>query len=110
MTLIQLLLPAVDGEQRVETERLTRTRHELVDRFGGITAYLRAPAQGVWTSSEGHREQDHMIMVEIVTKTLDRTWWRQYTAELARRFEQEVIHVRALQIEVLNDDVGDAQP
>ncbi len=43
-------------------------------------------------------------MVEVVAERFDRTWWREYTQRLARRFEQEAIHVRALQVDVLDPD------
>ena len=35
---------------------------------------------------------------EVVAEKIDRGWWREYTQRLARRFEQEAIHVRALQV------------
>jgi len=44
-------------------------------------------------------------MVEVVTDTFDRAWWRTYGATLAQRFAQDTIHVRALPVEV-----PDAEP
>jgi hypothetical protein len=102
MVLIQLLLPVTTATSDPDAdERVRQTRRELVDAFGGITAYLRTPAQGVWTSPQGDRESDAVVMVEIVTGHFDRTWWQPYAAALAARFDQEVIHVRALAVEVL---------
>ena len=43
-------------------------------------------------------------MVEVVTDTFDRAWWRAYVATLEERFNQESIHLRALQVEMLDDD------
>lgn len=102
MVLIQLLLPtgpagATDGDGAVG-----QTRRELVERFGGVTAYLRTPAQGVWTSPEGGRAHDEVVMVEVVADTFDRAWWREYAGRLARRFAQQTIHVRAVQVDVLD--------
>ena len=77
------------------------THRELVDRFQGLTAYVRSPAKGAWTAPGGAVEQDDVVMVEVVTETFDRVWWRAYAEVLARRFEQDEIHVRATQIEVL---------
>ena len=65
---------------------LAQTRRELADRFSGLTAYLRSPAKGSWTAPDGHTEQDDVVMVEIVTETFDRAWWRTYAATLAARF------------------------
>jgi hypothetical protein len=106
MVLIQILLPvAVPADShRQSRAAFDETRRELVERFGGITAYTRAPAEGVWTAPGGGRELDTVIMVEVITASFDRTWWRAYAATLARRFEQEAIHVRALSVDLVDDD------
>lgn len=103
--LIQLLLPALVSQgDEPASGPVSQTRHELTETFGGLTAYLRAPAVGVWTSPEGGRAQDEVVMVEVVAERFDRAWWRDYTQRLARRFAQEAIHVRALQVDVLDRD------
>ena len=99
MVLIQLLLPAATGGDSGVTA-LAETRRELVDRFKGVTAYVRSPAKGLWTAPDGHTEADDVVMVEVVTDTFDRAWWRTYSATLARRFAQDTIHVRALPVEM----------
>ena len=43
-------------------------------------------------------------MVEVVTATFDRAWWRSYTATLAARFNQESIHVRAVLVDMLDPE------
>jgi hypothetical protein len=103
MYLIQLLLPAPRTPSAREPDpRVADTRRELVGRFGGMTAYLRTPAHGVWTSPEGDLAHDDVVMVEVVADTFDRQWWREYAGQLARRFAQDAIHVRAVQVEVLD--------
>ena len=82
---------------------LAATRRELTETFEGLTAYLRSPAKGTWTAPDGHREQDDVVMVEVVADRFDRAWWRSYASTLAGRFRQEAIHVRATAIEVLED-------
>jgi hypothetical protein len=105
--LIQLLLPAIVAQpDDSSSDPVARTRRELVEAFGGLTAYLRTPAQGVWTSPEGGRERDDVVMVEVVAERFDRGWWRQYSDRLAQRFAQDAIHVRALQIDVLDPDAA----
>jgi hypothetical protein len=99
MVLIQLLLPTgANGDSAVTA--LAETRRELVDRFKGVTAYVRSPATGLWTAPDGHTEADDVVMVEVVTDTFDRAWWRTYSARLAQRFAQDTIHVRALPVEM----------
>jgi hypothetical protein len=45
--LIQILLPLVDNEgQPFPHSDYMRVRSELTERFGGLTAFTRAPAEG----------------------------------------------------------------
>lgn len=97
MHLIQLLLPLKAGAQ----PHVTRTREELVQRYEGITAYVRSPARGAWIAPGGREEHDDVIMVEVVVDSLDREWWRQYQDTLAARFDEEQIHIRILPVELL---------
>jgi hypothetical protein len=99
MVLIQLLLPT-GGSGDPATTALAETRRELVDRFKGVTAYVRSPAKGLWTAPDGHTEADDVVMVEVVTDRFDRAWWQTYSATLAQRFAQDTIHVRALPVEM----------
>jgi hypothetical protein len=98
--LIQILLPRVrTNNEPIDESLFAETRRELIHEFGGITAYTRAPAQGVWTSPEGRVERDDVVMVEVVTEAFDREWWRAFSATLETRFAQESIHVRAIPFE-----------
>ena len=98
--LIQILLPIhfCDGSH-VPAEMFSRVRTELAERFGGVTAYSRSPATGLWKRTEAEVERDQVIMVEVVTDALDRDWWAQYREQLEQRFGQEEVHARALVIE-----------
>jgi len=49
MFLVQLLLPLYDNDQQALPRSLFRTvSEELIERFGGLTTYSRAPANGYW--------------------------------------------------------------
>ena len=98
--LIQLLLPLRmrDGSD-VPAEMFAAVRMELTQRFGGVTAYSRSPATGLWKRTEADIERDQVIMIEVVVEAFDRDWWAQYREELAQRFGQEEVHARALAIE-----------
>jgi len=104
MVLIQLLLPATGVARADGVAPLAQTRRELAERFNGLTAYLRSPAKGSWIAPDGHAEHDDVVMVEIVTETFDRAWWRTYAATLAARFDQESIHVRAVPVDMLDEE------
>jgi hypothetical protein len=103
MVLIQVLLPTTGVTLADGMAPLAQTRAELAERFRGLTAYLRSPAKGLWTAPDGHTEQDDVVMVEIVTDSFDRDWWRTYAATLAERFAQDSIHVRAVRVDMLDE-------
>jgi hypothetical protein len=104
VVLIQLLLPtsARGGGERAVAD----TRRELAEAFGGLTAYVRTPAEGDWTSPAGVRERDTVVMVEVVAPSFDRGWWRAYATRLAARFGEQAIHVRAMPVELLDPDAA----
>ena len=104
MVLIQLLLPARGAKDDQGLAALAETGRELAHRFDGLTAYLRSPAKGWWTSPDGRTEQDDVVMVEVVTETFDRAWWRGYARTLAVRFDQESVHVRAVPVDMLDEE------
>jgi len=98
--LIQILLPLKtrDGTD-VPAAMFAEVRVELTQRFGGVTAYSRSPATGLWKRTEAEVERDQVIMIEVVVEALDREWWAQYRGQLEQRFGQEEVHARALPIE-----------
>lgn len=103
--LIQIILPLYrpDGE-RFDAAAFTAVRRELTGRFGGTTAHTRAPAEGTWEDPAGRVHHDDVIVVEVMVEQFNRTWWRGYAAELAARFEQDALVVRALAFESLGID------
>ena len=102
VVLIQILLPAPGTAPTVSAEDYARTRAELLETFSGVTAYLRSPGQGNWIAPSGRADQDDIVMVEVVTETFNREWWRRYARILTRRFHQDTIHLRAIPIELLD--------
>jgi hypothetical protein len=105
MTLIQLLLPA-RGRASFTDADLAATRDELVREFGGVTAYVRAPAAGAWQHPSGAVEDDDVVMVEVVIPHFDRDWWRGYVETLRHRFHQTAIHARAIAMEFVGTDLS----
>jgi hypothetical protein len=99
--LIQILLPrrTPGNADRATDGEFARTRAELVEAFDGVTAYVRSPAEGAWTAPDGRVERDEIVIVEVLTQTFDRSWWRAYAGKLADRFVQDTIHIRALPAE-----------
>jgi hypothetical protein len=100
MHLVQLLLPLYDNAgQPFDQTPFASVREELTQRFGGVTAYMRSPATGLWKKEAGSVDRDEVVTVEVMVENLDRDWWRQYCRELAGSFRQECLIVRAIAIE-----------
>ena len=96
MNLVQLLLPTYDEEgKRFPSELYTEVERELTERFGGLTAYVRAPAKGLWKERPGETRRDDILVYEVMVESLDAAWWAQYRASLERRFRQDEMVVRA---------------
>jgi len=99
--LVQILLPVADNAgDRFPKEIFQRIQAELAERYGGLTAYNRAPAKGVWRN-QGRHQTDDIIVVEVMVDQLDEAWWRQFRHELEGLLRQETIVIRAQQIRTL---------
>lgn len=101
-TLIQILLPLYDNDGHpFPSHAYSRVRDELADRFGGVTAFLRSPAEGLWHETPATTVRDDIVIYEVMTATFDRDWWHNYRIELTGRFRQELLIVRASAIELI---------
>jgi len=102
MYLVQMLLPLYDRSgQKFSQEHFSAVREELTQRYGGMTAYLRSPADGTWREPGGGIDRDEMVMCEVMVEELDRAWWSTYRKQLERRFDQAELVVRASALEKL---------
>ena len=100
--LVQLLLPLYDNDgndfPRAQLEQVAK---ELTERFGGLTAYTRAPAEGRWREGGEGTSRDEIVVYEVMTYPLDAGWWHAYRTELERRFAQDHILIRAQNVTLL---------
>lgn len=103
MHLVQILLPLHDNAQLAfPREEYARVRKELTERFGGLTVYTRAPAEGMWRpNDEGQTSRDDIVIFEVMASELETTWWSTYRRDLEQRFRQAVILIRAQQTRLL---------
>jgi hypothetical protein len=100
--LVQLLLPLYDNTgEPVPRQSLAAVRHELTERFGGLTAYVRSPAQGTWKEAGGAVDRDEVVMCEVMVEQLDRDWWSSYRKRLETTFRQRELLMRAFPVERL---------
>lgn len=102
MHLVQILLPLYDnsGDPFPQREYL-QIRDHLTERFGGITAYIHSPAEGLWKETSSSTVHDDIVIYEVMTEQLDRQWWAAYRKELAGRFRQELLIVRVSEVQLL---------
>ncbi|TMJ04075.1 MAG: hypothetical protein E6G97_07735 [Alphaproteobacteria bacterium] len=101
MQLIQILLPLYDNSgEPLPAELFSEVRQQLADRFGGLTTYSRAPAQGLW-KDDGETHHDDIVVFEVMAARLDAAWWGEYRRNLEARFRQREIVIRAQETVVL---------
>ena len=75
--LVEILLPlkAASGED-FPAAYYDDLAKELVATFGGVTSFLRAPAEGRWHDA-GSTEHDDIVVIEVMAPTFDRAGgWR----------------------------------
>ena len=102
MYLVQILLPLYDNAgDAFPASHFRQVRDTLTARFGGMTAYTRAPAEGLWREEGERTTRDDIVIYEVMTEALDDGWWRGWRAELEARFSQDRIVIRAISSRLL---------
>src|SRR3954470_21278800 len=101
MHLVQILLRLHENNgQLFYAEKYAQVRQQLTERFGGLTAFTRSPAQGT-TTENGKPVHDEIVVFEVMTEALDVSWWGSYRLCLEREFRQDQIVVRASTVTLL---------
>lgn len=102
MHLVQLLLPLCDNDGHPFPQSMyLQVRDELTEQFGGITTYVRSPAEGLWKEGKCSTVRDEIVIYEVMATELNREWWEEFRERLERIFRQESLIVRASRIEML---------
>ena len=103
MYLVSVLLPLYDNDGvSFPRDTFGTVADELTDKFGGLTAHTRAPAQGLWQGqTQAAPKRDDVVMYEVMVEVLDRPWWAEYRRELEHRFRQDHVIIRTHEIELL---------
>jgi hypothetical protein len=100
--LVQILLPLYDNDGRaLARDRYDAVFRTLAERFGGATAFTRAPAEGAWKEPGAGVNRDRVIVFEAMVERLDHDWWGAYRRQLETDFRQEKIVIRATPFEEL---------
>jgi hypothetical protein len=94
MNLIQILLPRADNAgQPFSRDDFDRVKEELAADFEGVTAFLQAPAEGLWREG-GQTDNDDIVIFEVMAEEIDLQNWRRRRTELERRFRQDKVIIR----------------
>ncbi|HET9395867.1 MAG TPA: hypothetical protein VFO36_07400 [Nitrospiraceae bacterium] len=94
MNLIQILLPRADNAgQPFARDDFDRVKEELAADFEGVTAFLQAPAEGLWREG-GQTDNDDIVIFEVMAEEIDLQDWRRRRTELERRFRQDKVIIR----------------
>jgi hypothetical protein len=102
MHLIHILLPLKDNAGRPLGRKLFRAvADELTEKFGGLTAHTRAPAEGMWKEDSSQADREEIVIYEVMAEELDAKWWGNYRRRLEKRFRQERVIVQAHEVRVL---------
>jgi len=96
MHLVELFVPKTAASK----EGISSLQNILVKQFGGVTAYSRAPAKGIDTE-DGQKVEDEIIILEVMTDSLDRAWWSSLRSRLERDLQQREILIRASEVQLL---------
>ena len=101
MFLIQILLPCADNSGVLfPKEDFESLKLELASAFGGVTAYIQAPADGLWRAGP-EESHDEIVIFEIMVEVLDAAGWTARRAELERRFRQERVIIRHMAVGII---------
>jgi hypothetical protein len=102
MYLVQIFLPLYDNKgEKFSASDFRQVRDELIQHFGGITAYTRSPAHGLWQTEDGAAVHDDLVIYEVMVEEPDRTWWSTYKARLEQQFRQETMLIRAQTVRII---------
>jgi hypothetical protein len=101
MHLVEILLPLRDAHGNAfPSAYYDDLAQHLTDKFGGVTSFLRAPAEGRWHGS-GATQREDIAVIEVMTRSFDREWWTALKQELREKFSQEELIIRCQMVDLL---------
>jgi len=98
MYLVQILIPRADNSGNpFPKAEFDEVKEDLANHFNGVTAYLQAPAEGLWRQG-GRSSDDDIVIFEVMTAKVDLRDWRARRAGFERRFRQDRVIIRYMPI------------
>ncbi len=97
MFLVQVFIPLYDNEgNKFNKSHFAYTRRLLMQEFGGVTIYNRAPAEGLWQDENGKVSKDDIIIFEVMAKKIKKTWWKGFKKIVINTFSQKEVLIRRM--------------
>ena len=101
-TLVQLFVPLYDQAGKAFPENYyTKLTARLKEKFGGVTIYSRSPATGLWKQEGAKTVQDKLLIYEILSSTIDNSYWQELKVQLEKQFNQDELLVLLTKIRKL---------
>jgi hypothetical protein len=101
--LVEIFLPLSSNEGTpLPSDEFGRVREQLIERWGGVTAFTRTPAKGVTLQNGNERAEDEIVVYEVMVKRVDKLWWLTYKRDLETRFGQQEILIRVTAVDVIH--------
>lgn len=101
MHLVEIFLPLSDNQgERFPASQFAEVRKRLTEKFGGLTAFNRVPADGTEKQGGGERH-DELVVYEVMSEQLDKAWLSSYREQLEKMFRQDRIVIRASEVTLL---------
>jgi hypothetical protein len=102
MYLIEILFPLYDNQgRRLPKKLFDHTSRSLAKSHGGVTAYTRSPAVGLWNSRGSQLKKDEIVVYEVVTPDLKAKLWENRRKKWEVVFRQGSILIRATRCQQL---------
>jgi len=101
MHLVEILLPLRDeAGTPFPAEYYDDLAQHLTNTFGGVTSFLRAPAEGRW-HGRGAMQREDIAVIEVMTRSFDREWWTALKSELQAKFQQDELIIRCQMVDLI---------
>lgn len=101
MKLIQIYLPVPGENDAAASGMFEVVQKDLALKFGGVTAFVRAPGKGQWRPTSEKTVYDDLVIVEVITEFINKEWWTEYRKKLASIVHQDKILITVNDIDLL---------
>lgn len=92
---IEIFVPLRDSEGQPFPAYLYKNiKRQLTKDFGGMTAYTRTPAEGIWADGSKQQIKDELVIYEVMVSEIDCLYWTAYKHKLEQQFGQKELVIR----------------